>query len=338
MRASAIDTVTICLALVKTPPRSDINVFPEYILPIISTMATDQAVGVRVALARNIANLAETSLRFLDQTRLICPSEFPPSRYERELTTLQEIVQLTISCLLTDSQSFVKQTLIETDIAKICIFLGRSKAYDIVLSHMITFLNDMDDKYLRCAFFDCIVGVAAFVGWTCSEILMPLLHQGLTDAEEFVIVKAVGATTALVELGLVEKPSLIGFIRDCSCFLLHPNLWIRHEICGLVTTAATRMTALDVQCKLLPILQPLLRSPLILVQQPEILMEYLVEPVPRSIYDSVVSFQGIEAFFNNVDGKLLSPADNPLGPQQRIGMKGVSECVCLEPCCWNNRN
>lgn len=42
---------------------------------------------------------------------------------------------------------------------------------------MITFLNDKEDKELRGTFFDCIVGVAAYIGWHCSTILTPLLQQ-----------------------------------------------------------------------------------------------------------------------------------------------------------------
>lgn len=42
---------------------------------------------------------------------------------------------------------------------------------------MITFLNDKCDKNLRGSFFDSVVEVAAYVGWHCSVILAPLLHQ-----------------------------------------------------------------------------------------------------------------------------------------------------------------
>lgn len=298
VRSCALDVLTECLDLIQTPSRNDVNVFPEYIFPVILDMTTDPATGVRIALARNIANLADTSLRFLDQTRIINPAEYNSQRYERELATLHETIQTVILSLLTDGQAIVKQTLIESGIAKICLFLGRAKAYDIVLSHMNTFLNDMDDKHLRGSFFDCIVGVAAFIGWTCAEHLVPLLQQGLTDSEEFVITKAIRAITSFVELGLIEKPTLLAILRESCCYLLHPNLWIRHEICALVTTAAKQMTPLDVQCKLVPILRPFLKSPLILVDQQEILMDYLDTPVPRSIYDNIITFQAIEQFFS----------------------------------------
>lgn len=51
----------------------------------------------------------------------------------------------------------------------ICVFFGRQKANDILLSHMITFLNDKQDWQLRGAFFNSIVGIAAYV-WLCSGL------------------------------------------------------------------------------------------------------------------------------------------------------------------------
>lgn len=161
---------------------------------------------------------------------------------------------------------------------------------------MITFLNDKEDKNLRGSFFDCIVGVAAFVGWQCSDILIPLLQQGLTDLDEFVIAKSIRATTALTELGLIQKTGLAKFISDCACYLNHPNLWIRHEICGLISTAAKTFGAIDVQCKIMPAISYHLRTPLIQVEKTEILFDCLNKPIPRNIYDTVVKFSDIGQF------------------------------------------
>lgn len=161
---------------------------------------------------------------------------------------------------------------------------------------MITFLNDKEDKNLRGSFFDCIVGVAAFVGWQCSDILIPLLQQGLTDLDEFVIAKSIRATTALTELGLIQKTGLAKFISDCACYLNHPNLWIRHEICGLISTAAKTFGAIDVQCKIMPAISYHLRTPLIQVEKTEILFDCLNKPIPRNIYDTVVKFSDISQF------------------------------------------
>ena len=60
---------------------------------------------------------------------------------------------------------------------QLCVFLGRQTANDVLLSHMITFLNDKQDWQLRGAFCDSIVGVAAYVGWHSFVMLRPLLAQ-----------------------------------------------------------------------------------------------------------------------------------------------------------------
>lgn len=158
----------------------------------------------------------------------------------------------------------------------------------MILSHIITFLNDKEDKNLRGAFFDCIVGIAAFVGWHCSPILIPLLQQGFTDPEEMVISKAIKATTSLMELGLLQKPSLTEFISEFACYLVHPNLWIRNEIAGLISTAAKTLSALDVQVKIMPAIVNHLKRSLIQVEMTDLLLDSLQPPIPRSIYTAVL--------------------------------------------------
>ncbi|KAH7959192.1 hypothetical protein HPB49_009161 [Dermacentor silvarum] len=69
VRAAAVETLTTCLTPIDTLPRSDANVFPEYILPNLMHVTLDSAVIVRMALAENIALLAETALRALQTQR-----------------------------------------------------------------------------------------------------------------------------------------------------------------------------------------------------------------------------------------------------------------------------
>lgn len=57
-------------------------------------------------------------------------------------------------------------------------------------------------------------GVAAYVGWQSSSILKPLLQQGLSDTEEFVIYKALNALTCMCQLGLLQKPHIYEFVSD----------------------------------------------------------------------------------------------------------------------------
>lgn len=73
------------------------------------------------------------------------------------------MVQQKVVTLLSDPENIVKQTLMENGITRLCVFFGRQKANDVLLSHMITFLNDKNDWHLRGAFFDSIVGELFFL-------------------------------------------------------------------------------------------------------------------------------------------------------------------------------
>lgn len=59
--------------------------------------------------------------------------------------------------------------------------------------------------------------------------------QGLTDPEEFVVVKVIEVMTSLTESGLLQKSSLYDLLSDVACYLVHPNLWIRQVLRELET-------------------------------------------------------------------------------------------------------
>nr|XP_009936366.1 PREDICTED: phosphoinositide 3-kinase regulatory subunit 4 [Opisthocomus hoazin] len=313
VRAESVRTLTKVLALVKEVPRNDINIYPEYILPGIAHLAQDEATIVRLAYAENIALLAETALRFLELVQLknlnmenepngeeMDETSHPSDNYDTELQALHEMVQQKVVTLLSDPENIVKQTLMENGITRLCVFFGRQKANDVLLSHMITFLNDKNDWHLRGAFFDSIVGVAAYVGWQSSSILKPLLQQGLSDAEEFVIYKALNALTCMCQLGLLQKPHIYEFACDIAPFLCHPNLWIRYGAVGFITVVAQYLNIADVYCKLMPYLHPFITQPIIQIDKEIVLLSVLKEPVSRSIFDYVLRSKDITSLFRHL--------------------------------------
>ncbi|KAJ8665411.1 hypothetical protein QAD02_007073 [Eretmocerus hayati] len=310
VRVWAIHTLTKCLDLVKVVPATDVNVFPEYVLHNLKLIPQDEAVIVRAALAEDIAQLSQIALRYLDSSHLSEDNGdgTQKSDYESELQALHEMVQKLVSQLLTDQENLVKQTLIESGISKLCEFFGKQKANDVILSHVITFLNDKNDKELRGSFYDCIVDVAAYVGWHCSPILTPLLQQGLTDPEEFVSVKAINAMATLTKRGLLHKSALYLLLSETVIFLVHPNLWIRHATVGFVSSAANTLNVVDVQCKVQPMVQPYLKHPLIQIENVVLLLEALVSPIPRTIYDSVVKYPDIEELFKVFEQRQVARA------------------------------
>ncbi|CAG9570785.1 unnamed protein product [Danaus chrysippus] len=292
VRAASIWCVCRCVSCVRVLPSSDCNVFPEYILPELAPRASDPALPVRIAYANNIAKLAETAVRFLDQTQNMADKEAANINYETELSALHEMVRSTVSYLLTDSQAVVKRALVENGITKLCVFFGKQKANDVILSHMVTFLNDKEEVSLRGCFFERVVGVAAYVGHHAATILLPLLQQGLTDQSEWIIAKALRATTSLAELWLLPKQSLCDLVAESSVYLAHPNLWIRHEVCGLVSCVASLLNPIDVNCKILPLVWPHLKHKLMQfysqVDKAELLLESVAEPIPRKVLDAVL--------------------------------------------------
>lgn len=307
VRASAFRTLTECLTLVKSLPRSDYNIFPEYILPNLADLAVDEAVVVRMAYAENIAVLAETALRFLEMAQIsmepdndcTLPNDVQKNQhqisYDTELQTLQELIQQNVTVLLSDPANAVKETLVRNGITKLCVFFGQQKGHDVLLSHMITFLNDKEDRHLRATFFEGIVGVAAYVGFQCCPILKPLLQQGLSDSEEFVVGKALNAMAELTELGLIQKQMLYDLISDAIPLLSHPNLWIQQGAVGFVCAVARKLNLADVQCRLVPLLQPFLKHSIIQVHEELVLLDAVNEPLSRGLLDYLVRLPSLSS-------------------------------------------
>ncbi|KAJ0000653.1 hypothetical protein NQD34_012495 [Periophthalmus magnuspinnatus] len=313
VRAQALHTLTRVLGMVKEAPRNDTNIYPEYILPGIAQLAQDEATIVRLAYAENIAHLAESALRFLELVQenhvSNCEQDLNEEseealqhsdNYDSELQALHEMVQQKVVTLLSDPENMVKHSLMDTGITRLCVFFGRQKANDVLLSHMITFLNDKTDWHLRGAFFDSIVGVAAYVGWQSSSILKPLLQQGLSDTEEFVIYKALNALTCMCDLGLLQKPHINEFVSDIAPFLCHPNLWIRYGAVGFITVVAKHLNVADVYCKLMPHLSPFLTQPIIQIDNELVLLSVLKAPVSRSIFDYTLRSKDISSLFRHL--------------------------------------
>lgn len=354
VRVAVIQTLTECLTLIKSIPRSDSNIFPEYILPNLSHIAHDEADIVRMAYAENIAVLAETALRFLEMTQ----SDMEPDpdstflsederdrhnkvSYDHELQALQELVQQSVTTLLSDPVNAVKQTLLERGIRRLCVFFGRQKGNDVLLSHMITYLNDKEDRHLRGAFFDAIVGVAAYVGWQCCPILKPLLQQGLADSEEFVISKALTALSNLTKLGLIQKQMLYDIVAEAIPLLIHPNLWIKQTAVGFVCVVANSLNMADVQCRLIPLLQPFLKTPVIQVDCELVLLNAVQDPLPRCLLDYLIKLPNLRNFFESLyDRKITRSMARPpyratyrdMDPQlttiyERLQSDGMTEAI-----------
>ncbi|CAO3608965.1 unnamed protein product [Cunninghamella blakesleeana] len=300
VRSNALKVLTEVLCIVESISPINARLFPEYILPVICEFATDPNVLVRTTYASCIALLAETALRFLEMTQiLITEDAFPltdtdaeevdfETAYDTSLQDLQATIQEQVTILLIDSESVVKRALL-TNITCLCVFFGRQKANDVLLSHMITYLNDKD-WMLRCAFFESVKGVGTFVGArSLEEYILPLMIQALTDPQEFVVEKVLNSLTSLADLGLFQKMKLWELIGIISPLICHPNMWIRHGAIGFITSANKHLSQTDRWCIIYPLLTPFLRSEIDDTNEKS-LLENAKSPIPRQVYEQAISW------------------------------------------------
>lgn len=102
------------------------------------------------------------------------------------LLEIQSVVEESATTLLVDPSPEVKRAMLSS-ISDLCLFFGRAKSHETVLSHIMTYLNDRDWQ-LRLAFFDGIVGVGAFIGIRAiEEYVLPLMLQSLAGEYRYLL-------------------------------------------------------------------------------------------------------------------------------------------------------
>lgn len=61
--------------------------------------------------------------------------------YDHELQALQELIQQSVTTLLSDPVNAVKQTLLERGIRRLCVFFGRQKGMALFMLALKLFLK-----------------------------------------------------------------------------------------------------------------------------------------------------------------------------------------------------
>ncbi|KAK0532074.1 Serine/threonine-protein kinase [Tilletia horrida] len=275
IRAQAIIACAQVCQIVRQITPSNALVFPEYIFPNLRHLVNDMAVGVRCALATSIFTLQQEAQRFLDMAHalqaegslsadndalgdFIAGAEDGNSK-EAQKEALMTFVHESVSSLLTDSSPSVKRALL-TQIGPLCRLFGPTRTNDVLLSHMITYLNDRN-WLLRDAFFDIVVTVALTTGARSLEaFILPLMTQALADPEESIIARVLLGFARLAQAGLLSKMSMLDLSAGSLGFLCHPNKWVREGAIAFVVAIAHRLSVTDTWSVLYPALRPLLRA------------------------------------------------------------------------------
>lgn len=306
---TAIRTITQLLALVKTVNPVNTHVFLEYILPRMSVAlhgnAQQPSPLVRATYAACIGSLATTAKRFLQMsstlkaagtTTVVDPDVESGAQPDANFDDIfdeaqQELVAMFethTKYLIEDADPYVRRSFLSS-VPELCLFFGTAESNDIILTHLNTYLNDRD-WMLKCAFFETIIGIAAFMGSvSLEEFILPLMIQALTDTEEFVVQGTLHSLAELAKLGLLSKPRLWELVDVVARFSMHPNIWIRESTADFISNAARYIPLADIRCILLPSISPYLKTMNVPTELTELqLLDCLKQPLSRSVFDQTL--------------------------------------------------
>ena len=196
------------------------------------------------------------------------------------------------------SASLIRRALL-CDIHRLCIFFGQEATTDLLLTQVLTFLNDQDWE-LRLAFCQKIPTVCAFLGSTVtSECILPFVENALVDVEERVVEEALHCIFSLVQMSLLTRLMTVDAVRSAAPLLLHPAAAIRVAARSLVMSAATALGQTDATVFLLPLIRPALLWDLTgCLLTAEVLHQGLSGPISRKAYQRALLERRVNA--NNV--------------------------------------
>lgn len=333
VRSETINTLLHCLKMVTFIPDSDINIFTEYIFPLISPLTSDKDLSVRIRFAKHISHFAEESVRFLELSKQNEKQikvekwhnkqnknsnkdytyESSTSSYDEELSILHDFIQQKVVAILGDRSNAVKQAIMHDSINQLCVFFGRQRANDVIFSHIITFLNDKEDWQLRAAFFKSMTGVVSYLGRQASIILSPLLQQGLNDKEEFVVQQTIESFSSLLEMEIMKKSIILENVNEIVPMLIHPNQWIRSKSIGVVIQLSKKMDIVDFNCYVLPALKPYFVEVPQDFEDEMLLLHLIKNPLSRQVYQQLTNGKfNVDSFlaFLNKPNSLVNKTEN----------------------------
>lgn len=291
VQATAIQALTQVLGMVENLSPINENVFVDYLLPRIKRLLiqSKQNHYVRSAIANCLGHLVSIAYRFQELLNVFSPPKLMEAvevgnlevsnKHNKRLA--QQVEELTV-VLLTDNDTSVKTTLLG-NVLPLCKFFGREKTNDVILSHLITYLNDKDAS-LRIKLIQTICGIAILLGpITLEQYILPLLMQTTGDSEELVVVSVLQGLKNLCRIGLVQKRFFYDICNSVCSLLLHPNAWIRQVCLLLIVEIATRLSKAEVYCVLYPIVKPFFEFDVEFTHN--LILSSCKQPVSRTVYN-----------------------------------------------------
>lgn len=226
---------------------------------------------------------------------------------------VESFEHLTIQ-ILTDSDVYVRIALMK-NIQPLCSFFGKDKTNDVILSHLITYLNDKNPQ-IKLAFVSSIVPLSIFVGVTSLEqYILPLLVQAMYGPEETIVVTLLKVLSQLIKLGLIKREVFWDLVNLSIVLILHPNGLIRQSVINFIITIGSQLSTADFYCLLYPLIRPFFLHEVTTFTW-ENLYIATHTPLSRSVYNllKVWSLSNQESlFWQRITGSDVSSAVDSFG-------------------------
>ena len=205
---------------------------------------------VRMVLANTLGHFATSAIRFHELPYLL---SFQSSKVA-EVNQLQNVRRKLLrqfeeitTTLLTAPEPHVKEALL-SNILPICHLFGKERTNDIILSHLITYLNDKNSS-LRISLIRSITGVSVLLGSVALEqYILPLLTQTLSDSEEAVVISVIQSLISFCKVGLLKSKYFYDIASEIAVLVLHPNFWVREYTMLLLIEMASKLSKPELYC------------------------------------------------------------------------------------------
>lgn len=335
--ATALACTALLLQLCAYINPINVGVFSEYLLPKISQLAALASAHtdphhrqvVMTALAAVVPHLALTARRFWTMAKPFKIVEYDRLGFDHapeDLLPVNDQFEALAFTLLTDSQVPVKVALVH-NIAPLCQYFGIDKTVDVILPHLITYLNHSLYE-LKLAFLELVMAISPVVGvLTFEQYLLPLLIQTLGDLEPLVVIKVLEVFVQVVVSGLINPKvefNAIDVYNDLLShllpLLLHPVEWIRQLVLCLVCAISDKVTDADRYTFLYPLLKPYLRYDTFKLDW-DLLYPFLAKPLLKHCWE--IALQWLMA------ASLRLLFWQVLKPQQQLSVDTLGKLVYL---------
>ena len=276
VRALAIHGMASALECIHEIPPTNDGIWTEFVLPSLTHLTADSSPYVRTTSVMCLTRFAQSMMR-------LCRTMAGAS-FDEDMQTLQGYVQEQLTRLVTDSSCQVRRAVL-VSAPILFTLLGPERLPSVILSHVLTYLNEEQGE-LRAMFFQTMAHLVSLFGahWM-QKYIQPLLPRSLSDGNELVLVRVLQYIQACMHA--FDQASMLEILPYIATFLCHPNVWIREASVGVFAKAAENTSATDKWIRVYLFLRPFLRCD-VTEMTPLAIWNALEAPIPTSAWNACV--------------------------------------------------